>query len=189
MSDDSQALMPSSSATFALTLDQNVSRDVRKRVVDLEKKTRNAGVSTFVTVAGSVVGCVALAVAEPISVILGIYGSLFVVPVIGSIYWWRNKASSSASLLNQDRDVAFVGPDGLVFFADEGFFIEKRGGWKTYGVREPTPRRFDDVEYFPGNRTLVVSSSSGYSISIKVPHGWTERDTARVKEKLDGFTY
>ena len=189
MSNESLSLLPSSSATFALTLDQNVSRDVRKRIVDLEKKTRNAGVASVVVGAGVVVGTVALFAIEPVSAFLSLYGALFVGPIGPTMWWWRKKASTTATQLNQDHDVAFVGPDGLVFFADEGFFIEKSGGWKPYGVREPTPKRFDTVEYFVANRVLSLSSSAGYAINIRVPAGWTERDTLRVKEKVDGFSY
>lgn len=189
MSDESRSLVPSSSATFALTLDQNVSREVRKRVIDLEKKTKNAAVGALALGGGVAVGSAALWSVEPVLAIFGVYGAFFAVPLGLAVWWWRKKASTSAVLLNQDKDVAFVGPDGLVFFADDGFFIERGGGFKPYGVREPQPRRFDTVEYFAGNRVLSLSSSSGYALSVRVPNGWTERDTARVREKVEAFSY
>jgi hypothetical protein len=186
---DPQALLPASSATFALTLDQNVSRDVRKRVIALERKTRNAGVASWLLGAAAVVGNAALAAVDPVAVVMGIYCCLAVVPVPPALWWYRKKASSSATLLNQDRDVAFVGPDGLVFFAAEGFFVERSGGFKPYGLREPEPRRFDTVEYFAADQKLMLSSSAGYSIALRVPRGWTDVDTARVREKVEAFTY
>lgn len=183
------ALIPSSSASFALTLDQNVSRDVRNRVLVLEKRTRRAGVISWIGVAGVAIGSVGLASIEPALILLAVYGGLFALPIAPAIWGYARKASRAASRLNQDRDVAFVGKDGLVFFADDGFFIEKQGGWKPWGVREPSLKRYDDVEYFAGNRVLTVSSSSGYGINIRVPPGWTERDTERVRLKMNAFEF
>jgi len=191
MSDDgsSTSLLPSSSAAFALTLDQNVSREVRQRVITLEQQTRNAGVVSWVVLAAAVVGNVALIAFEPATVFFGVYGAIFGGTVPTAMWWYRRKASLAASELNQNRDVAFVGKDGLVFFADDGFFVEKQGGWKPWGVREPTPKRYDRVEHFADSGVLAVSSSAGYAVSIRVSRGWTARDTARVQEKLDAFRW
>ena len=182
-------MLPASSAGFALTLDQNVSRDVQRRIRTLQRKTKNAGWATWLGASGAVVGNVALFAIEPALVIAGIYGVLLFFPVAPVIWWYRRKASEPAVLLNQDKDVAFVGPDGLVFFGDDGFFVEKSGGWKPYGIREPVMRRFDDVEYFAHDRTLLVSSSAGYSIKLRVPSGWSDLDTKRVRDKVDAFAW
>lgn len=189
MSNDSEALLPASSATFALTLDQNVSRDVRKRVVSLEGRTRRAGRFSWVAVAATVVGTAALAAVEPVTMLFGFYLAAFSVPIPLTVWWYRRKASSAATLLNQDKDVAFVGREGLVFFSDDGFYVENAGGWKPWGVSQPAPRRFDQLEYFHRDQMLVVSSSSGYAMRIRVPSGWTDRDTQRVRERMDAWTY
>ena len=187
---DSESLMPSSSATFALTLDQNVSRDVRKRVVSLEGRTRRAGRFSWATVAATVAGTAALGALEPVSIVAGAYLAVLALPWPLIVWWYRRKASLAAALLNQDKDVAFVGREGLVFFSDDGFFVEKNGGWKPWGVSAPSPRRYDDVEYFHGNQMLVLSSSSeGYSMKIRVPSGWTERDTLRVRERMEAWSH
>ncbi|MDP2340730.1 MAG: hypothetical protein Q8O67_07225 [Deltaproteobacteria bacterium] len=189
MSDSANSLLPASSASFALTLDQNVSRAVRQRVVALQDKTRRAGTVSWMGIAGTVIGNAVLFTIEPWLVVVGFYAALFAIPIPPVVWWYSRKAALAAGLLNQDKDVAFVGPDGLVFFGDDGFFIEKSGGWKPYGVREPLARRFDTVEYFDHDRTLMVSSASGYSIKIRVPAGWSQLDTKRVQEKVDAFAW
>jgi hypothetical protein len=189
-SSSSTSMVPSSSAGFVLTLDQNVSREVRARVLDLQKKTTRAFTATWLSVGTAVAANAALWVLEPWLIVLGGYTALFTLPIVPVVWLYRRKASLAAALLNQDRDVAFVGPDGLVFFGDDGFFLEKAGGWKPYGIRDSfEARRFDDVEYIAHDRKLVLSSSAGYSVNIRVPAGWSDVDTERVRVKLEAFTW
>lgn len=197
MSDDdrddgrrSGALLPSSSATFALTLDQNVSREVRQQVVRLRGKARRSSVINTLGWGGVAVGSALLAVTQPWALFFMAYGAGFVLPVTTGLWWQRRKVAAAAELLNQDHDVAFVGVDGIVFFSDEGFFIEKRGGWKRWGVSTgAVQRRYTDVAFYAANHTLSISSTEGYAVTIKVPHGWTELDTRRVRDKLDAFRF
>ncbi len=180
-------LLPASPASFALTLDQHVSREVRQRVVQLLKQTARARWATWLSATTSVVGNAVLWSIEPALVIGGVYAALFALGIAPVVWSYRRKASQAAELLDQDRDVAFIGPDGLVFFSDDGFFVEKRGGWKPWGVREPVLRRFDRVDHV--DRSLTLSSSSGYAMDIGVPAGWTAVDTERVRAKAAAFTW
>src|SRR5687767_11588414 len=114
-------LLPSSSASFALTLDQNVSREVRARVTMLQRRARRATVGLGVVL--PLAPAVLLALGGAGGVVAAAYLGALTVPVAGSIWWMRRKVALAASQLNQDHDVAFVGKDGLVFFADDGFFV------------------------------------------------------------------
>ena len=181
-------LLPASSATFALTLSQNVSREVEERIAALQKRTQGARAVSWVSLLAATFANAAAFVIEPALVIVSAYMTLMVLPLPPLVWWYGRRASVPALLLNQAKDVAFVGPDGLVFFGDEGFFIEKAAGWKPYGVHQPSARRFDTVEYSAHDRSLVLSSSAGYSIRVRVPPGWSELDTQRVQARLDAFT-
>jgi hypothetical protein len=64
-----------------------------------------------------------------------------------------------------------------VFFSDEGVFVERRGGFKSY-------RLYTDVSY--ERRHLVMRGPDDrYILEIDVPPGWTDNDTERVRKKLD----
>jgi hypothetical protein len=179
--------LPASSATFALTLDQNVSRDVRRRVEKLVSERRSSGLVSVVASGVTVVAGAAAAVTEPFLILLIGYAGLFTLPIAFAVHGLRRRAAAVAEQLNQSRDVAFVGVDGLVFFSDDGFFLERRGGFMPWGVKSPTPRRYETAFYDQADASLRLVSSAGYETAIYVPRGWTYEDTARVQAKMDAF--
>lgn len=129
----------------------------------------------------------ALTEAWPIAFVTGYLG-LMVMPIGLGVHIYRRRALKAADVLDRDRDVAWVSQkDGLIFFADDGLFIEKRGGFKPYGLQS---RRYTHVEVRGGKLSLHGmdrQSGSTYAVEVHVPDGWTEDDTRRVQEKIGNF--
>jgi hypothetical protein len=186
----SSSLVPSSPAGHGITGSQNVARDVEERIDMLRAATRRSRIGAYAWFLGPLAVTVGFAVTEawPVAFITAYFGAL-AMPIGFGVHVYRRRAMKAADVLDRERDVAWVSQkDGLIFFADEGLFIEKRGGFKPYGV---STRRYTHAELVAS--TLVVhgvdrTSGATYAVDVAVPHGWTDDDTRRVREKLTNFT-
>lgn len=191
-SDD--ALSPSSPAGHGITTSQNVARDVMARIDEMRAATGRSRIGAYAWFLAPIAITVGFAVSDawPVAIGTGYFG-LTVMPVGIGVHIYRRRAMRAAELLDRERDVSWVSRrDGLVFFSDDGLFIEKRGGFKPYGAQQ---RRYTHVELIGGawgGGTLRLHghdrlSGATYSVDVTVPDGWTEADTKRVQEKVGNF--
>ncbi len=184
------SLVPSSPAGHGITTSQNVARDVMQRIEVLQAATKRSRVGAYVWFMAPIAVTVALAMNEawwPAAFMTGYIG-LFLMPVGIGIHMYRRRALKAADDLDRDRDVAWVsGKDGLIFFADEGLFVEKRGGFKPYGAQN---RRYTHVEVIGTTLRLHGMdrlNGATYALEVTVPDGWHDDDTKRVQEKVGNF--
>ena len=183
------SLVPSSSAAHGITYSQNVARDVAERITALQRATVRSRAAAWIFFLGPVLATAMIAVTDawPAAFVTG-YVGVFLMPIGAVVHGYRRRALKQANALDRDRDVAWVSrKDGLIFFSDDGVFLEKRGGYKPYGVQQ---RRFTDVSVRAGTLVLHgMDSVSGatYAMEMIVPDGWTDEDTQRVRDKLDAF--
>lgn len=184
------SLLPSSSAAHGITASQNVARDVAQRIETLRAATKRSRVGAYAWFLAPIAVTVGFAVTEawPVAILTGYLG-MMAMPIGFGVHVHRRRALRAADVLDRERDVAWVSQkDGLIFFADDGLFIEKRGGYKPYGVNT---RRYTHVEVL-ASKLLVhgVDRTSGatYAAEVTLPNGWTDDDTRRVREKLANFT-
>lgn len=184
------SLAPSSPAGHGITTSQNVARDVMQRIETLRAATQRSRIGAYAWFVAPIALTVGFAVTElwPVAIVTGYLG-IMVMPIGIGIHIYRRRALKAADVLDRDRDVAWVSQkDGLIFFADDGLFIEKRGGFKPYGAQS---RRYTHVEARAGKLTLHgmdQMSGATYAVDVTVPDGWTDDDTRRVQEKVGNFT-
>jgi hypothetical protein len=181
-------MLPTTSAMHGITTTQNVSRAVAERIAQLEKGTRQSRALAWTLFVLPLVGAAALAAIEPATLILSVYFGASTMPVGAALHYYRMRGYKEASRLDRNHDVAWVSPkEGLVFFSDEGVFVEKRGGFKPYGVQS---RRFRDVTVSNGVLALHgmdFQTGATYTLEVLVPGGWTDDDTKRVRIKLANY--
>ena len=183
------SLVPSSPAGHGITTSQNVARDVMQRIETLRGATDRSRIGAYAWFIAPIAVTAGLAVTDawPIAFVTG-YLSLMVMPIGFGVHIYRRRALKAAEVLDRERDVAWVSQkDGLIFFADDGLFIEKRGGFKPYGANS---RRYTHVEARAGKLYLHGAdqvSGATYAVDVSVPDGWSEEDTRRVQEKVGNF--
>ena len=101
---------------------------------------------------------------------------------VGGVFLDRKRALAAADTLRRDVDhPAWISDDdGLVFFANDGYYLEKRGGlheWTAVG----TTKRVRAVSC--SGRRLILTGD-GWSVDVGVPDGWTDGDTQLIRAKV-----
>ena len=183
------SLVPSSSAAHGITYSQNVARDVAERIDQMRARTSRSRVGAWVSFVAPPLVTAMLAVTDawPAAFLTG-YVALMVMPVGYVVHRYRRRALAQADVLDRSRDVSWVSmKDGLIFFSDDGVFVEKRGGFRPYGVGM---RRFSNVSVVGDVLTLsgyASDTGASYAMDVRVPPGWTDVDTKRIREKLESF--
>ncbi len=183
------SLVPSSSAAHGITFSQNVAHDVAEHIETMRRSTGRSRVGSWISVLGPILATAGVAVTDmwQAAFMVGYLG-LFFIPLGPVVHFYRRRALKQAQRLDRERDAAWVSrKDGLVFFSDDGVFIQKRGGFRPYGVGS---LRFREVTVAGGALTLHgtdLDSGATYELQVAVPEGWTDVDTRRIREKLERF--
>lgn len=183
----SSSLVPSTPAGHGITTSQNVAKDVMQRIEALRASTSRSRFGAYAWFLAPIAVTVGFAVSEawPVAILTGYFG-LMVMPIGIGVHIYRRRALKSADALDRERDVAWVSrKDGLIFFADEGLFVEKRGGFKPYGAQQ---RRYTHVDVVGTTLRLHGMdrlSGATYALEVTVPDGWNDDDTKRVQEKVE----
>jgi hypothetical protein len=179
---------PSSSAAHGVTYAQNVAADVATRVAAIRRRTRThlwIGIGSIGAFVAAVAGAwMSDMTAENIVTLL--YYVLALPATAWLVYLTSVRAERRAEMLDRARDVSWVTrKDGLVFFSDEAFFVERGVGLVPF-----TRGRYDVDGAVDGGVLRLIDKRSveergrAYRVEMRVPDGWTDDDTARIRERL-----